>query len=426
MTDSIQFSDQDTADTQLTDRLQQPVDAWPADPASVLQFNEDRILWDLYTAVEVLEPKAGFHHNVAITNKDAERERFKDAYEQDAPYEPAWEFAPYEWNTDTFLTVLDVLQDATELITADTMDRYGAERLTAEHVQQLFQGIFTEFADMVRLAAHVAEREQWKQHSAQLWSMVEDDTAAHSRKRLERGFDTGNSKDGDMLHAGDVKSMWEHELERLAVEWNVEVRDVDGCFNALAERTVVVAKGSKEERLYSRREARELTVHELFHVVRAYNGITVGEKSGLPPILGLHTPHYDMTEEGGAIYRERVTDVLSPGKAQDYHLRLLAAYYLANDVPMTEIVDRLVGYGATVDRAFSLVARNREILRHHIYQGGYYEQWRDQETYWPLLMGKVNPDTAKLLQKEVEADGMLERPPVTEEQLFAEEPAFRE
>ncbi len=385
-----------------------------SDPS--VHVSSDRPLEDLYNATLLLKDKVSVVKNAGISNRVEERERFMDAWDNGKGFEPDFEFQNFPYNAETTLMVLEKLKQELEKIDQETMKKYGARELGAQDVRDLFKGLFQEYRLYVQLVDSIDDRERWKKNSLEIWPMIDQGHVDKCRKKLEKGFKV-EEKDKD-LDSHDLKSMWKEELECLGVEWNIEVREVGGCFNIPEERTVVVADGSNEKRYYSREEARMLTMHELFHVTRAYNGIKAGESAGLPPILGLHTPFYDMTEEGGAIYREKQTNVDYPEKGKDYYLRALAAYYQHQDIEFQEIVEKLVDLGGSVERSFYLAARNREMLRHHIYLGGYWKQWKQRENVEPLLLGKVNPEWAERLWSEVEAEGMLEKPPVTSNDLF--------
>ncbi len=378
-------------------------------------FSQEGILEELTNAVRLLLDRSNWVKHVGIVNRHAEKQQFLDSYENGNGYEPDFRFQEPEHDPELLLDIIGSAEEGCGRIDGSTLERYGAEVLTAGDFQSLFRDTLRELSLYVKIARDIEDRERWRQHCLEAWPLDED-LVARSEERLERGFDTG--KEEKSLHAGDLKKMWEQELERIDVEWNVEVRETAGCFNIPEDRTVVVARGDGEERTYSEEEARILTMHELFHVARSYNGLKVGEESGLPPFLGLHTPFYDMTEEGGAIYREFATGVITPGQEKDYHLRAVAAHCIYLDMGFVESVDKLVELGATPRRAFELLARNREVLRHHIYIGGYLRDWKDRSKTWPLLLGKVNREYADMLRKEVEAGGMLERPPVTPEDLF--------
>jgi hypothetical protein len=278
----------------------------------------------------------------------------------------------------------------------------------------MWKNIFREFRLYIEIADNIESYNKWRKKCLKVWP-IDEDQIQESIDLLEHGIDTETEE--KTLHAEDLKQMWEEELERIDAEYEVQVRNVPGCFNIPEEQTVVVAKGRGDERLYSESEAKILTMHELFHVVRAYNGRKAGEKSGLPPFLGIRTPFYDRTEEGGAVYREIRTGVITSEKEFDYHLRAVAAYYVAEGLGFMEAAEKLVDLGGKPERAFELLARNREILRHHIYMAGVAE-WKRTDNLDKLLVGKVNSEYAELFWKEVEAEGMLEKPPVTAEQVF--------
>ncbi|PSH01584.1 MAG: hypothetical protein BRC27_01655, partial [Nanohaloarchaea archaeon SW_10_44_10] len=73
--------------------------------------------------------------------------------------------------------------------------------------------------------------------------------------------------------------------------------------------------------------------------------------------------------------------------------------------------------GGSEEGAFNLLARNREALRHHIYLGGYHD-WKEIENKERMLVGKVNQEWSEKLWKEVETNGMLQKPEIGEEKLF--------
>jgi len=372
----------------------------------------------LSNALNLLVGRASFVKNVKILNKPEERERFKKSRKNGENFKPDFKFKKYPYNEETFYKLIKLLKKESESLREDDIAEYNFEHLKAEDISKLFAETFEEIEKYVSLASNIEDKQKWKINSLEIWPMVEKETIEHSKEKLEELKDIkDNHSDSKTLKADQVKKMWEEELERIDIEYNVEVRSVGGCFNIPEERTVVVASGSEKERLYSKDEAQILTMHELFHVVRAHNGFNTGKENNFPPVLGLHTPFYDKTEEGGAIYREHKTNVITPTKEFDYHLRLLAAYYHFKEFSFEEIVEKLIDLGGSIDRSFYLAARNREALRHHIYQGGYYEHWKGREELWPLLIGKVNPEYAEVFRKEVE-DGVLEMPEVGSEKLF--------
>jgi len=277
-------------------------------------------------------------------------------------------------------------------------------------LQEFFKESFRELKLYVELADNVEDREAWKEVSERIWPMISKEEYQDSLEAIQGLEDKEKEK---VLDAEDLKEMFEEEIERLGFGYSVEVRDVSGCFNAPEERTVVVAKGTESERFYSREEAEMLTKHEIFHVVRGINGRNISDK--FPEVLGVHSPFYDQTEEGGALYRERKTNTNFEAKDFDYHLRLIAAYKLSTGESFHDVVEDLMDLGGSLDRSFYLVARNREALRHHIYLSGI-KGWKENDTE-KLLIGKLNPDWAEKFWEEVE-NGSFNRPEIGAEALF--------
>lgn len=410
----IDFSSPGDAKEEIEDALRR-------DPKHVdmdeLDIRDDKPLVDLNNAVVVLKDIVSWTKNMEMTNKAQEASKFQEAWKNDKKYDPSFEYSSPDVNPRTAIKFLSGLNRECTRIDKITLKELGAEKLEVEDIRNLFRGTFEEYKLYIKIAATLENTDSWRSNCLKLWPMNEESALNSKKKLVNNDFQTEDEE--KTLNAAEIKQMWTRELERMGVDYRVKTRNVSGCFNIPEEQTVVVASGRDEERLYSRSEARMLTVHELFHVVRSYNGREVAEESGFPPILGIHTPFYDKTEEGGAVYREIKTDVMTSAKKKDYHLRNMAAYYTKQGLEFPVIVNKLVKLGAKPTRAFGLAARNREVLRHHIYLEGYQQDWKNQDELWPLLMGKINAEWANKLKKEVEAeDGMLERPPVMPEDLF--------
>lgn len=375
---------------------------------------DEKILHDLTNAVRLILDRSSWVKHASIENMAEERERFREAREKGKDFEPSFRFKQFQYDETTFYELIDALRNETRKINQQTLEKYGAEKLGKEDFRQLFNGIFDDLETNVRLSANLEDRESWRKYSERKWPMVDEKVVKRSRKRLEEIEVEEQEKN---LDSGDVKTMWQEELKRLGIDYNVEIRQTGGCFNIPEDRTVVVADGSEEKRYYSVEEAQMLTMHEIFHVLRAHNGFEAGRESGIPPILGLHTPFYDQAEEGGAIYREFETGTNYPAKEFDYHLRLVAAHLMYRGLEFQKVVEKLVSLGGSIERSFYLAARNREILRHHIYLGGY-SDWKemDRETREKMLIGKVNREWAEKLWPET--GGMIGKPEVTAEKVF--------
>jgi len=411
----INFSDTKKSKKEIKRILEKSPEELEKPVYKTIELDKENILQQLFNATEILKHHSSWIKNVGINNKEKEKKRFLKQYSNEKEFKPDFQFKKPFYNEKTFIQVLDELIGECEKIDSHTLDKYNANKITSEEFRRIWREIFKEMKHYVRLASNIEDRKQWKKHCLNIWEMVDNETIRNSEEKLDQ-LETRNNKDKN-LDAKDIAHMWREELHKLGIDYNIEIRDVNGCFNIPEDQTVVVANGKNNKRHYSKTEAEILTKHELFHVARAYNGRKISEKNSLPPILGLHTGFYDKTEEGGAIYREHQTNVITNEKKFDYHLRLMAAYYTYKDFKFQKITSKLIEHGATPERSFELAARNREILRHHIYQGGYYEEWEGRGDINKLLIGKVNRSTARILEKEI--GGMLGEPPVKAEDLFS-------
>lgn len=412
----LNFSNKKKAEERMEKILKKDLKQLDTSIPEIVEIEQENALKQLSTAVEILVDKASWNKNIEILNRPEQREKFLEAREKEEVFEPEFEFKDFPYNEKTFVTVLDILTGECEKIDQEILNQHNAKKIDIEEFRAIWEETFEELKLYVKLAGKIEKKQKWLNISQQLWPMAPERVVENTREKLRDGFDTLDEEKN--LQAEDLKAMWEEELERLGIDYKVEIREVSGCFNVPEEETVVIAKGKDKERLYSQSQAEMLTMHELFHVVRGYNGRKICEEAGLPPILGLHTPFYDQTEEGGALYREKTTETAYPRQWKDYHLRLMAAYYLSKEMDFQEAAEKLVDLGAKPERAFDLLARNREALRHHIYLTGY-DKWQDKEEIWPLLLGKIDHQLADILKEEVEANGMVGRPPITEEEIFS-------
>lgn len=377
-----------------------------------LEVSEESPAEELYNAVLGLKRNLSWGSNVSIDNKEEELKRFIQAWDAGENYEPRFEFSGLEFELENCLEAIRSLNDGARNIDVQKREEYGFKALSVEEIRNLFRGVFQEIEQEVRLAANLESFNEWRSDCLSVWPM--DESSARDSREFLRENEFEDEADDEELYAEDVAMLFRKELERLGIEYDVEVRNVAGCHNIPEDRTVVVAKGASEERVYRLREAEMLAKHEIFHVVRSYNG---SEASGdFPPILGVHTPFYDETEEGGATLREQELGVMTGAKLKDYHLRNVAAYRVSQGTGFMEAARELASLGASRSRAFGLLTRNREVLRHHIYLNGM-KDWKTNEKE-KLMVGKVNPEWAEKVWREVEADGVFSRPEISPGKVF--------
>ncbi len=375
-----------------------------------INISSEEPLWSLFDVVKdsinnirLLEPR--------LKNFEEEERNFLD----EENYIPDFEFTGLDFKKEKLLEILNQCRDQLQKIDEESMEKYGAQELNPEDMREFFRQIFREIELHIKLIDELDEEENWRKYSEEIWPEITEEKyteALREIRELELEDEEKNIKPEELAE------MFRDEFTRLGVEYEVELREVQGSFNLPGEKKLITSKGRNGERMYSKEEAEALTIHETFHAIRGLNGYRACEKSGFPPILGVFTPFYDQTEEGGAVYREKVTGKLSGYKKFDYLLRLIASYKISKSTnfreEFTEIAEELVELGADKERAFKILARNRQGLRHHIYWNGV-EQWEkgDREK---LLIGKLNPEWAEKFSREI--GGMIGKPEIGPEKLF--------
>jgi hypothetical protein len=388
---------------------------------SELLINKEEPLEDLTQIVKILLDKTQWYKTISIENKESEFQRFREASEEDERFKPDFKFSDYPYEEEKILDLISQAKKEVEKVGEQHLVKYGAETIDVETMREYFLEIFEEIELFTKLAANIENEESWKNYSQNIWPIVEEKVAEESIQTVN----TLNRKElVETVSPEELKEKFESELEMLGMDYTVELRNTSGCKNIPEENTLVVAKGEQGERKYSEEEADMLTKHEIFHAIRAYNGFRAGRKSGFPEILGLHSPFYDRAEEGGALYREKKTDTMYKNKEFDYHLRLIAAYKISKSdnfrEEFQEIAEELIELGSTRKRAFQLLARNREFLRHHIYLGGL-KDWEKIDNKRKMLLGKVNKNWADIFIEEARNDGIIEKPLIESDKIFEEE-----
>ena len=378
------------------------------------EIREDILLEGLFNSAIACRKEFNWS-KARIINKEQELIRLKKSWDRNQDFVPEFKFKSFKHDESKAIELLNQLEKNVDNIDRETVSDLGLKTLDRHDLRNLFRGIFEEYKLYIELHSNISNREAWRDTCTDIWHF-DNSTAKHAIKQLnKRSFD--DDRESKDIKANRVAEMWSDEIRRLGMEdYTVEVRNVSGCHNVPEDRTLVVAAGDNRERKYSYGEAQLLTVHEVFHAVRCYNGFNTTSGSGLPPILGVHTPFYDRAEEGGAVYREFETGKLRDWKEKDYYLRTVAAYHWKKGMKFQDSVEKLVELGASLKRAFALVARNREILRHQVYLGGYLD-WKGLNNRDMMMVGKTNKKWSEKVWKEVQ-NGSFNEPEITAKQMF--------
>lgn len=366
----------------------------------------DRPVEALYNGSKALN-KYSHWSNIGISNR---KECWID-YQNNDEFELEFEIPDYNFSNLRYM--LKHLKMVANTLTEREIREYSLEEIGSRELGKIFANIIEEQLLRVELMESVEDRGEWLELCNKIWTPPEKDLVEKAEKNVD---ELSSEKDGEIVPVEKVKELCVEEIENLGFDWDVEIQEVVGSHNVPEKQKLIISSGRNGERVYTRDEARIIAVHEVFHAARAFNGYRTVEGTGLPPVTGFSTGFYDETEEGGAVLREQEADVGKEWKQKDYYLRIIAVRSLIDGKTVLETGKELEKYGATERRGFELAVRNRQILRHQIYLSGQ-KDW--ENTGEELMTGKVNPDIAEIIWREVE-DGNFNEPQVSHEQIFAD------
>ena len=319
-----------------------------------------------------------------IENQGRQKNKF---LKQGDKFTPEPEFREFEHDINTFISLIEETKHIAKNCRIEA-------KAPTEAIRNMVVRSLEELKWHARLMDRLGNPEEWKTISQRIWGKP---SKSEYKRCKEQAKSLDTEQETKTVSPRELKKMFDQELEELGIDYDTAIEQVRGSHNLPGERRLVVSSGANGERMYSQEEAEALTKHETFHVARAHNGYKISSELGTPPFFGVFTEGYDVAEEGGAVYREIATNTLSDTREHDYRAKVVAAY-LAHESSsfsheFTEIADKLEEIGLTRERAFEILFRNRQAIRHHTYwcgrkiwQSGYNQR---------LLIGKVNKQTAE-------------------------------
>lgn len=236
-----------------------------------------------------------------------------------------------------------------------------------------------------------------------------------AQKNLER---LKNEQVEKNLGPGDVRGVFEKELKRLGLEW--EVRPADGGGVKMAVSAACSEIHIDFSSLFSEAGIKGYLCHEIgTHVFRAENG-------KFQPLMLFRSgfPGYMETEEGLAAYNEARSGVLAPENLKKYSARVVAAA-ICNEASFSEIVGELAGCFPP-EEAFTVALRVKRGLNDTSLSGGYtkdcaylsgfrkvsaflQKQPSEQEALKVLYCGKIGLQHFELA-RDLLAEGILKQP----------------
>ncbi len=149
----------------------------------------------------------------------------------------------------------------------------------------------------------------------------------------------------------EAKAVFEKALESYGIKgWVVEYSTKTLTTVMPIERKILVPAN----RTFSRNEMKRLVVHEIgVHVLRAQNGHTQPLDIFLSGF-----PRNTETEEGLAVYMEKLTGMLESDKLRDYAGRVLSIHYMLEGLSFSEVFHKMKEWGFDDEMAWTLTFRS--------------------------------------------------------------------
>lgn len=357
-------------------------------------FKYDRRLFDIEKQLNLLR-------YLTPVNTGKEKERFLRAYAEGKPYNPVFEYENIGPEVGVFCRELIKINGKLEQCKYSVFAPLYIQKINylLRFHELLLHRDSMDFASSLSTFYGIPSRH----------------LLMEARKNLDNLKNKGGEKD---LSPGDVRGIFEKELERLGLEW--EVRPVNGGGVKIAVSAACSEIHIDFSARFSEARIKAYLCHEIgTHVFRAENGKfqpLMLFRSGFPGYMG--------AEEGLAAYNEARNGVLEPENLKKYSARVLAAS-ICSETSFSELVDALTVYYPP-DEAFTFALRVKRGLKDTSLHGGYTKdcvylkgfqkvsdflkkQPSEQEALKTLYCGKIGLQHFELA-RDLLAEGFLKPP----------------
>ncbi|KKH47463.1 tyrosine/phenylalanine carboxypeptidase domain-containing protein [Methanosarcina sp. 1.H.A.2.2] len=357
-------------------------------------FKYDRRLFDIEKQLNILR-------YLNPVNARKEKEKFLRAYAGGETYNPVFEYESCGPEVGDFCRDLKKIREKLERCKGSVFAPFYIKKIN----------YLLRFHDLL---IHRDSPDFGNELSA-FYGLPSGPLLLEAQKNLER---LKNEQVEKNLSPGDVRGVFETELKRLGLEW--EVRPADGGGVKMAVNAACSEIHIDFSSHFSKAGIKGYLCHEIgTHVFRAENG-------KFQPLMLFRSgfPGYMETEEGLAAYNESKNGLLVPENLKKYSARVVAAA-ICNEASFSEIVDELTGYFSP-EEAFTFALRVKRGLHDTSLPGGYtkdcvylsgfrkvsaflQKQPSEQEALKVLYCGKIGLRHFELA-RDLLAEGFLKQP----------------
>lgn len=374
----------------------------------------DRLVWKIRNEIRLLD-------RVTPINAEVERATFLQHWENDAPYQPRFEY-------DTSGVKLDAVDD---MITECADIVFSCSPAPHESlILDLYEKTLTALRSAHTVLTHLGSGDIVREEAEVIYGLPPSDEEVQDAERILEQVPERHLP--RTRRSSDVHDACREILTTLGLhDWGVTYTD-SVVLSASATEKVIKVPNPAQGKTYRNGEPLMAAVHEASHGMRSANGYQQPYN-----IFGTGINGYQAMDEGLAILLEFAVcpqDDLIFEELQKYALRTLAADTASADSSFWDTFAHLMQYTEDTELAWDITLRAFRggrggaagLVKDHIYQRGLtqvsillHEHDSPENLLADLYMGKFGMDDLATVQ-QIRDHGLLESPAYTPSPLFEE------
>lgn len=248
---------------------------------------------------------------------------------------------------------------------ADLLTKLDAIEIPDDEIGQLLKSFRDEIRLRIEMITNIGNRKIWREGSAKLFGRPTPELIADA-EQIITGFVRSERPSEELLSSEEVQQAFESKLTEIGLtKWRVEI----------SKNVLGLTTGNRVIRIpvLGQFRAKDLDAfinHEIgTHALRTENGHQQPFK-----ILSIGTPSYLETEEGLAVFGQKITGTLYKEHEFIYAGRVIAVDCVHRGLDFAATFEKLTSYGKfTRDQAYNLTLRAHRgggYLRDHVYLAG--------------------------------------------------------
>ncbi len=330
----------------------------------------------------------------AVNEKDEREKFFKNGYKK----EPVFKYDPPIIPSYKYI---DEIEEMINSLPSNFLPLY-------EDYPQLLRNIFAIIENL--------GSSEVKKISTKIYGKPSNHTLKEARKIVDAGV--VKESEPKIMSAETLLNIFKDTLEVYykVNDWKIELTDKYATTVYPESKLISINKN----RIFGLKEVKRLVNHEIkVHVLRTINGYEQGFQ-----VMGLGLPHYLKTEEGLAIFMEKITGVLDLYALKLRSARVIAVDKMLKNYSFVDVFNEMKEYGFEDEVAWNItyrVFRGGGFTKDYIYLEGFFEieKFVNKEglkSLKDLFVGKIGLQHLKYI-RDLMNEGMILSPRYLPEEL---------